>query len=62
MEICKTKAIQADLGIFWHILNYSGIHRHIQQLFGHIQAYLVPFVALTYLEPWYIHLIVDVFK
>ena len=62
MEICKTKAIQTDLSIFWHTLTDSGIHSHIEELFGHIQAYLEPFVTLAYLEPWYIHLIVDVFK
>ena len=62
MEICKIKAIQADLGIFWHIRTDSGIRRHIEELFGHILAYLEPFVTLAYLEPWYIHLIVDAFK
>ena len=54
MEICKTKAIQEDLDIFWHILTYSGTNRHIQEQFGHIEAYLEPFVILAYLEPWYI--------
>ena len=44
MEKCKTKAIQANLGIF----------THIQEFFGHIHAYLEPSVTLTYLEPWYI--------
>ena len=38
-ETCKTKAIQADLGIFTHILTYSDIIRHIQELFRHIQIY-----------------------
>ena len=51
MEICKTKAIQEDLDIFWHILTYSGINRHIQEQFGHIEAYLEPFVILAYLDP-----------
>ena len=51
MEICKTKAIQTDLSIFWHTLTDSGIHSHIEELFGHIQAYLEPFVTLAYLEP-----------
>ena len=54
MEIGKTKAIQEDLDIFWHILTYSGISRHIQEQFGHIEAYLEPFIILEYLEPWYI--------
>ena len=62
MEICKTEATQAGLGIFWHILTNSGTRRHIQEVFGHIQAYLQPFVTPAYLEPWYIHLIVEVFK
>ena len=43
MEICKTKAIQEDLDIFWHILTYSGINRHIQEQFGDIETYLEPF-------------------
>ena len=54
MEICKTEATQAGLGIFWHILTNSGTRRHIQEVFGHIQAYLQPFVTPAYLEPWYI--------
>ena len=54
MEICKTKAIQTDLGIFWHILTYSGISRRIQDIFGNIQAYLEPLVTMAYLESWYI--------
>ena len=47
MGTCKAKEIQADLGIFTHILaysvifrhiqTYSGIIRHIQELFRHIQ-------------------------
>ena len=36
--MCKTKAIQVDLGIFTHILAYSGI----------IQAYSGAFVNLAY--------------
>ena len=46
--ICKTKAIQADLGIIQstHIFTYSGILRHIQ-------AYSGPFVNLVYSEPWH---------
>ena len=43
-----------DLYIFWHILTYSGINRHIREQFGHTEAYLEPFVTLAYLEPWYI--------
>ena len=30
MEKSKTKAIQAELGIFTHIPEYSGIFRHVQ--------------------------------
>ena len=30
MEKCKTKAIQADLGIYARIPAYSGIFRYIQ--------------------------------
>ena len=47
METCKTKTIEADLGILTHISaysgilrhiqTYSGIIRHIQELFRHIQ-------------------------
>ena len=33
----KTKAIQADLGIFTHTLTHSEIIRHIQELLRHIQ-------------------------
>ena len=45
MGKCKTKAIQTD----------SGLIRHIQNLFRHIQAYSEPCVSLTYLKPWYMH-------
>ena len=49
----KTKAIQADLGIFTHIPAYSDISRHIQpDIIRHIQA--EPCVTLTYSEPWQI--------
>ena len=57
----KTKAIQADLGIFTQIPAYSGISRHIQpNIIRHIQAYSEPCVTLinsepdAYSEPWYI--------
>ena len=33
---CKTKTVEADLGIFTHIPKYSGIFKHIQILFRHI--------------------------
>ena len=39
MRTCKAKAIQVDLGIFAHILSYSGIFI---------------FRTLLYLERWYI--------
>ena len=42
----KTKAIQADLGIFRHIQAYSARHN---------QAYSEPCVTLTCSEPWQIH-------
>ena len=48
------RKIQLYFDIFWHILTYSGISSHIQELFWHIDAYLEPFVILAYLEPWYI--------
>ena len=41
MEKCKTKAIQADVGIFTHILAYPDIHKHKQAS-----------ETLEYLEPW----------
>ena len=48
MEKCETKVIQADLSIFtWHIQTNLSISRHIQELFGHIQAYSEPFVTLA---------------
>ena len=39
---------------FRQIQAHSGIIRHIQELFRHIQAYLEPCVTLTYLKLWYI--------
>ena len=39
MKKCKTKAIQADLSIFTHVLTYSGIFRHIQDISRHNQIY-----------------------
>ena len=51
----KTKAIQADFGIFTHIPAYSDISRHIQpDIIRHIEAYSKPCVTLTYSEPWHI--------
>ena len=46
MGECKTKAIQTYLG-------HSGIIRHIQELFRHIQSYLESCVTLTYWKLWY---------
>ena len=50
-----------DKGLQWvnvkpfrHIYSHSGIIRHIQELFRHIQAYSKPCVTLTYLNLWYI--------
>ena len=54
MGKCKAKAIHANVGIFTHIPAHSGIIRHIQELFRHIQAYSEPFVTLGYGAPWYI--------
>ena len=60
---CKTKKfrqIQAYSHIFWQIRAYSGIFRHsgiirhIQDLFRHIQAYSGSSVNLAYSEPWHI--------
>ena len=42
----KTKAVQADLCLFTHILTYSGIFRLIQELFRHTQPCIIP----AYLE------------
>ena len=62
MRLSKTKAIQADLGIFTHILadsgifwqiqTYSSIIGHMQKLFWHAQVYSLPSVTLAYSEPW----------
>ena len=38
MGTCKTKAIQADLDIFTHILAYSGLFRHIKVYSGIVEA------------------------
>ena len=61
MGTFKTKAIQADLGIFTHIPAYSSIFiiRLIQELFRHIQNFVKPwhvqnpgmFRTLAYSEP-----------
>ena len=49
----KTKAIQAELGIFTLIVAYSDRSRHIlSDIIRHIQAYSEPCVTLTYLKPW----------
>ena len=39
---------------FRQIQAHSGIIRHIQELFRHIQAYSQPCVTLAYFGPWYI--------
>ena len=44
MEICKTKAIQKDLDILWHILTYI----QEQAYSGTIRAYQGIFRALCY--------------
>ena len=49
MKKFKIKAIQADDGIFTHILAHSDIFKHKQT-----QASSEPSVTLAYLEPWYI--------
>ena len=55
MRKYKTKAIEADFGIFTHIPAYSDISRHIQpDIIRHIEAYSKPCVTLTYSEPWHI--------
>ena len=39
MGKCKTKAIQANLGIFIHISAYSGVSGHMRPgIFGHIRS------------------------
>ena len=57
----KTKAIQADLGTFKHILAYSSILRHVQNLLRYIQAYSEPSLTPAYSEPRYIQNL-DIFK
>ena len=54
MRKSKTKAIQADLDIFRDIHTYSGIIRHIQELFRRIQAYSQSCVIMAYSEHQYI--------
>ena len=49
MKKFKTKAIQADEGIFTHILAYSDIFKNTQSI-----SILEASVTLTYLELWYI--------
>ena len=55
--------VPLDKGLQWvnekqkpsrQIQTHSGIIRHIQELFRHIQAYLEPCLTLTYLKLWYI--------
>ena len=53
MGTCKTRAIQADLGILTHILAYSGIISHTLELFRHIQANSQSCVNLACSEFWY---------
>ena len=47
MGTCKTKALQAYLGIFSHIRTY-------QDIFEYNQAYSGPCVNLTHSKPWHI--------
>ena len=54
MGTCKTKATQADLGIFRHILAYFAITRDIKELIRHIRTYSEPCVIMVYLEPSHI--------
>ena len=54
MGKCKTKAIQAYLGIFTHVLAYSGIFRHNRAYLGTLKAYSEPCVTLACSEPSYI--------
>ena len=67
MRKCKTKAIQADLGIFMYLQTYSRIFRHIQaysniyinELFRYIPNPVTPwhiqnsdiFIIMTYSKP-----------
>ena len=60
MGKCKTKAIQADLGIFsifWHNQAYSDTSRHNQAYCGIIQTYFELCVTLAYSELWYIRIL-----
>ena len=56
MRKCKTKAMQADLGIFMNILIYSGIFRHRHNLDiiqnSGISKTLVLSEPETYSESW----------
>ena len=66
MEKCKTKAIQANLGIFTHIRAYSGIFRAYSRIFRtlcnpDIFRTLVYSESEEYSEPWCIQ-IPDIFK
>ena len=61
MKKFKTKAIQADKGIFTHILAYSDIFKHKQSI-GIFRTLCIPGIFRTlvyteqkpYSEPWYI--------
>ena len=57
MEKCKTNAIQADVGIFPHILAYSDIFTSIFRTLCNLGIFRtqVHFDLETYSEPWYIH-------
>ena len=52
MGTCKTRAIQADLGVLTHN-TYSGIISHTLELFKHIQANSQSCVNLACPESWY---------
>ena len=51
MGTCKTRAIEASLDIFTHIVAYSRILRHNQAYSGVIQAHLGPCINLALWEP-----------
>ena len=58
LKKCNIKVIQADLGIFTLISEYSSTFRH-DVLLGIIQAYSKPCnlhikITLVYSETWYI--------
>ena len=51
---CKTKTIQADLGIFTHIPVYSDIFRNWSGIFWTLCSPCI-FTTLIYLESWHIY-------